>query len=275
MAGWNEKIIEEFRANAGRVGGPFEGASLLLLTTTGARTGLRRTNPVVQRADGDRLLVFASNAGADTHPAWYHNLLANPVATIEIGDGDQIATRTVTAQPLRGAERDRLYDRQAALDPAFARYQAGTSRVIPVVALYRRDPARARALGDELVRIHDGFRRDLAALLADAEGATVAGRAAGDRLREHCLAFCDALRSHHSSETDRGFPRLERSFPGLGTVLDGLRREHEALARLQQELRETLTGGGPSRDRLRHLASELEAHFEREEEQLRVALNAL
>jgi deazaflavin-dependent oxidoreductase (nitroreductase family) len=155
MSEWNEKIIEEFRANGGAVGGMFEGAPLLLLTTVGARTGERRTNPVVHLRDGDRVLVFASNAGAASNPAWYHNLLANPQVTVEVGDGTDIETYTATAQPLRGEERDRAYARQAGLDPAFTAYQAGTARVIPVVALYRRDPARARALGDELVRIHE------------------------------------------------------------------------------------------------------------------------
>ncbi|MER5325805.1 nitroreductase family deazaflavin-dependent oxidoreductase [Streptosporangium roseum] len=149
---WNRPIIEEFRANAGKVGGPFEGSLLVLLTTTGARTGRRRTNPAIYLRDGERILVFASNAGAPANPAWYHNLLANPEVTVEIGDGARVETYTATAAVLRGEERDRLYAHQARLVPAFADYQAGLSRAIPVVALRRSgaapDSARAQAAGE-------------------------------------------------------------------------------------------------------------------------------
>jgi deazaflavin-dependent oxidoreductase (nitroreductase family) len=136
MAGpndWNRAIIEEFRGNGGKVGGQFAGAPLLLLTTTGARTGQRRTNPMMYLADGDRLLVFASKMGAPTNPDWYHNLVANPTVTVEVGD----ETFDARATALSGEERDRLYARQAALYPGFAEYQQKTSRVIPVVALER------------------------------------------------------------------------------------------------------------------------------------------
>lgn len=237
MSEWNDKIIEEFRANAGMVGGPFEGTPLILLTTTGARTGAARTNPVACRRDGDRILVFASNAGAPRHPDWYHNLLANPTVTVEVGDGTAIETFIATARPLSGEERDRIYARQAEVAPVFADYQKKASRVIPVVALYRRDPKRARALGDELVRIHDGMRAEMAALLAaieDAAGNAVedaAGNAAEDgaatgipvnlpgrdleeALRERCLSFCTAFHEHHINESERGFPCWSRPTPG-------------------------------------------------------------
>jgi len=128
---FNRGIIEEFRANGGKVGGPFEGAPILLLTTTGARSGARRTTPLAYLADGDRILIFASKAGAPTHPAWYHNLLAHPEVTVEIGG----ETRAVRAVVLTGDERDRLFAQQARRMPGFAEYQARTSRVIPVVAL--------------------------------------------------------------------------------------------------------------------------------------------
>jgi deazaflavin-dependent oxidoreductase (nitroreductase family) len=128
---WNSKIIAEFRANDGKVGGPFEGAPLLLLTTRGRRSGVTRTNPVMYLDDGDRLLVFASKAGAPTHPDWYLNLLAHPEVTVEVG------TRTfrATAVALAGEERDRMYAEQARRYPGFAEYQSKTDRVIPVVAL--------------------------------------------------------------------------------------------------------------------------------------------
>ncbi len=131
---WNTKIITEFRASGGKVGGQFDGAPLLLLTTTGAKSGLARTSPMMYLPDGDRLVVFASKAGAPTNPDWYHNLVANPSATVELGSESFEVDAHVTA----GAERDELYARQAALYPGFAEYEAKTDRVIPVVALTRK-----------------------------------------------------------------------------------------------------------------------------------------
>jgi deazaflavin-dependent oxidoreductase (nitroreductase family) len=133
MNEWNRKIIEEFRANGGKVGGQFEGAPLLLLTTTGAKSGREITTPVMYLADGGRQLVFASKAGAPTNPAWYHNLVANPTVTVEVGNESFQAK----AVPVTGEERDRLYAKQATLYPGFAEYQEKTTRVIPVVALER------------------------------------------------------------------------------------------------------------------------------------------
>lgn len=131
---FNQRIIAEFHANGGTVGGPFAGAPMLLLTTTGARSGEQRTTPLVYLPDGDRLVVIASKGGAPTHPAWYHNLVAHPDVTVEVGS----ETLPVRAAVLSGEERDRLYARQAALRPAFAEYQAKTTRRIPVVALQWR-----------------------------------------------------------------------------------------------------------------------------------------
>jgi deazaflavin-dependent oxidoreductase (nitroreductase family) len=130
-ADFNSRIIAEFRANHGRVGGRFEGATLLLLHTKGARSGTHYTNPVVYLADDGRYVVFASKAGAPSNPGWYHNLKAHPEVSIEVAD----KTIEVTATELTGAERDRLFDRQAEISPGFADYQAKTERVIPVVAL--------------------------------------------------------------------------------------------------------------------------------------------
>ena len=131
---WNSKIIEEFHANGGKVGGPFEGAPLLLLTTTGAKSGQRRTTPLVYMPDGDRMIIFASKAGAPTNPDWYHNLVAHPQVTVEVG------TETFEAQAIviTGEERDRLYAQQAARNPGFAEYETKTTRLIPVIALERQ-----------------------------------------------------------------------------------------------------------------------------------------
>jgi deazaflavin-dependent oxidoreductase (nitroreductase family) len=133
MSDWNTKIIAEFRATGGKVGGPFEGAPLLLLHSTGAKSGQDRVAPVMYLADGDDLVVFASKAGADTNPDWFHNLKANPDTRVEVG-ADTVAVRARVAE---GEERDRLFDRQKAAYPGFADYEAGTDRVIPVVVLER------------------------------------------------------------------------------------------------------------------------------------------
>jgi deazaflavin-dependent oxidoreductase (nitroreductase family) len=133
MNDFNQKIIDEFRANAGVVSGMFAGSPLLLLTTTGAKSGREITTPVMYLKDGDRLVVFASKAGAPTNPAWYHNLKAHPTATVEIG-ADKFKARAIETT---GEERDRLYAAQAKANPQFAEYETKTTRVIPVIALER------------------------------------------------------------------------------------------------------------------------------------------
>ena len=133
MNNWNQNIIAEFRQNNGVVGGMFAGAPILLLTTTGAKSGKQRTTPLVYLPDSDRMLIFASKAGAPKHPDWYHNLIANPVATVEVGADTQQYKATV----ITGEERDRLYAQQAAKMPNFAEYEKLTTRTIPVVALTR------------------------------------------------------------------------------------------------------------------------------------------
>ncbi len=130
---WNSKVIDEFRANHGRVGGNFAGAPLLLLGTTGARTGEQRVNPMMYLDGADRLYVFASFAGRPENPAWYHNLKANPTVTVEVGDEVYEATAT----ELTGPERDEIFAEQARRYPGFAGYQEKTTRVIPVIALTR------------------------------------------------------------------------------------------------------------------------------------------
>ncbi len=132
---WNTQVIEEFRANQGQV--RQFGRALLLLTTTGARSGHPVTAPVMYRRDGDRLLVFASKGGAPTNPAWYHNLVAHPDVTVETGTEKFPARATV----LQGAERDAAFAAHAAEYPQFAEYQEKTSRTIPVIALERADAA--------------------------------------------------------------------------------------------------------------------------------------
>ncbi|HEX6796574.1 MAG TPA: nitroreductase family deazaflavin-dependent oxidoreductase [Ktedonobacterales bacterium] len=131
---WNRQIVEEFRANKGQVGGVWEGRPLLLLTTTGAKSGQRRTTPMMYLREGDRLFVFASKGGAPTNPDWYHNLLAHPDVTVEIGDQIYQAV----AQPVTGEERDQIYARWADRYPQFRAYQEKTTRSIPVIELQPR-----------------------------------------------------------------------------------------------------------------------------------------
>jgi len=130
---WNTKIIDEFRSNEGRVGGQFEGAPLLLLTTTGAGSGDKRVHPVMYMLDDGTVYIFASKAGAPNNPDWFHNLVAHPKVTVEMGPENFDAT----ARVLTGPDRDRIYAEQARRYPGFAGYQEKTSRLIPVVALDR------------------------------------------------------------------------------------------------------------------------------------------
>lgn len=134
MNDWNRHMIEEFRANKGQVGGVWEGRPLLLLTTTGAKTGQPRTTPVMYLREGNRLFIFASKGGAPTHPAWYHNLLAHQDVSVEIGD----QAFSATAKPLTGEERDQIYARWAERYPQFRDYQTKTTRIIPVIELEPR-----------------------------------------------------------------------------------------------------------------------------------------
>ena len=133
---WNEEnkpIIEEFRANEGRIGGRFEGGTMLILHTTGARTGAARLNPLRYQPDGDRLVVFASRRGEPPNPDWYYNLLAHPRVTVEVGtDKYDVTSRVAT-----GDERERLWSAIKRLRPGFADYEQKTDRRIPVVVLER------------------------------------------------------------------------------------------------------------------------------------------
>jgi deazaflavin-dependent oxidoreductase (nitroreductase family) len=134
FATFNRNLIDHFRANGGEIQeGMFKGAPILLLTTKGARSGTTYTTPLAYTRDGDRIVVIASKGGAPTHPAWYHNLVASPTVTVEVG-ADRYEANAIVAQ---GDERDRLFDAQATLMPNFAEYQKNTSRRIPVVVLER------------------------------------------------------------------------------------------------------------------------------------------
>lgn len=191
---FNRQVIEEFRANGGRVGGPIEGGRLLLLTTTGARSGAPHTTPLGYLPDGDgRVLVIASAGGAPKHPAWYHNLVAHPRVTVEAG----VFAYEAQAVVLEGAERDRAFARAVDSDPGWSEYQEKTDRVLPVVAL-AEIPAgppniNASSAGGALKAVHDGFRRELALIRKEI---VASGPGLGAQLRVNCLTLCQGLTNH-------------------------------------------------------------------------------
>jgi len=130
---WNQKIIEEFRANDGNVGGKYEGRLLLLLHTFGAKSGQEHVNPLSYIKDGERLVIIAAKAGSPNNPDWYHNILANPRVAVEVGAEQFQVDATIAAEP----ERTRLYDQMVEVVPGFAEYRLKTTRQIPVIILTR------------------------------------------------------------------------------------------------------------------------------------------
>jgi deazaflavin-dependent oxidoreductase (nitroreductase family) len=137
LSDWNNKVVTEFRENKGVVGGPFTGAKLLLLTTVGAKTGEKRVSPMMYFPDGDLRIVVASKGGHPKHPAWYHNLMANPSVHVEAAVDGGIEEYDALASPLVGDERDARYAEIARERPQFGEYQKKTERTIPLIALQR------------------------------------------------------------------------------------------------------------------------------------------
>ncbi|WP_158892649.1 nitroreductase/quinone reductase family protein [Amycolatopsis anabasis] len=271
---FNQQIIDEFRANAGRVGGPFEGGRLLLLTTTGARSGAEHTTPLGFLPDGgEQVLVIASAGGGPKNPDWFHNLVAHPRVKVE----DGVFTYEAEAVVLAGAERDRAFARAAEADPGWADYQAKTTRVIPVVALKQvaGGPPNASSFGAALKLVHDAFRRELALIRKEI---VESGPGLGAQLRVNCLTLCQGLHNHHTGEDTGLFPFLADRFPELGPVLDRLRREHEKIADLLAELQRVISAerGDPLEvlPEFERLTEELEGHLTYEEEQLIPLLDA-
>jgi len=269
---FNQQVIDEFRANHGRVGGYFEGARLLLLTTTGSRTGTPHTTPVGYYPDGgERVLVIASAGGAPGHPDWFRNLVATPRVNVE----DGVFTYEAEAVVLEPAERDRAFARAVEADSGWAEYQAKTDRVIPVVALHaiaQGGPpnVNASSMAEGLKVVHDAFRRELALIREEFKKT---GSALGGQLRVNCLTLCQGLHNHHTGEELGIFPLLARRHPELAPALDRLNQEHETIAELLGRLREVLAAAeqaepGRVLAQVEHLTVELEAHLTYEEEQL-------
>ncbi|MEU9607342.1 nitroreductase/quinone reductase family protein [Streptomyces sp. NPDC048057] len=268
---FNQQVIEEFRANAGKVGGPFEGSRLLLLTTTGARSGTRHTTPVAYLPDGgERVLVIASAAGAPRHPAWYHNLVANPRVTVE----DGVFTYEAEATVLAGEERDRAYARAVETSDGWAAYQAKTDRVIPVVALrgIETGPPNvngATSFGTMLTSIHGGMRREIELIRAEV---AAGGPGLGAQLRVNCLTLCQGVRAHHTAEDQGMFPAIAEQRPEAAAVLERLDEEHRKIAALLDELQQVVSARDVEQAtvlaEVDRLAAELNAHLDYEEAQL-------
>ncbi|MFE9015669.1 nitroreductase/quinone reductase family protein [Streptomyces cyaneofuscatus] len=281
---FQQSVIDEFRANAGKVGGPFAGSDLLLLTTTGARTGRPHTTPLGHVRDGESVLVVGSNLGAPHHPDWYHNLLAHPAVQVELGDQE---FETV-ALPAEGATRDELFARVVAEAPGYAEYQAVTDRVLPVVVLHLPDPQEPApaitSLAGKLTEVHTWLRGQLAQVYAETEAhfaARAAHRGAGAppspglglQIRQRCLAFCQALEFHHTSEDGHMFPAMEGYHPHLRPVFDRLREEHRSIAAVQSALAALLAGvaiADPDRFRaeLTRMSDQLTEHLDYEEAEI-------
>ncbi|MGP4016090.1 nitroreductase/quinone reductase family protein [Saccharopolyspora sp. 5N708] len=278
---FNHAIIEEFRANAGNVGGPCTDNDLLLLTTTGAKTGQPHTVPLGYVRHGDQLLITASNLGAPQHPAWYHNLLAHPLVQVELGT----ETFEAIAVPTEGPHRDQLFAHLTRAAPGYADYQARTNRTLPVITLQRTEddtPDEITNLADKLRQVHTWLRTQLRHVRTEADThftnpTNHPAPGLGMQIRQHCLAFCEFLTFHHTSEDQHIFPALAHHHPHLRNTLDRLHQQHRTVARIKDDLLALLadiTTADPHHfhTQLDHLADELHAHLDYEEHTLIPAL---
>ncbi|MFI6659609.1 nitroreductase/quinone reductase family protein [Streptomyces sp. NPDC050523] len=269
---FNQGIIDEFRANKGRLTGHFENARLLLLTTAGARTGTRHTTPVGYLPDGgDRVLIIASAGGSPRHPDWYRNLLADPQVTVESGS----FTYEARAVVLAGEERERAWARAVETDPGWAAYQEKTTRLIPVVALSAIPQGgppnvNASSLSEGMKVVHDAFRRELALIRQEMRNGN--GSTLGVQLRVNCLTFCQGLHNHHTGEDTMLFPHIGAQHPSAEPTLERLREEHERIAVLVAELQRAVsadaTDPAAARAEVERLTLDLEAHLTYEEKEL-------
>ncbi|MFC0624260.1 nitroreductase/quinone reductase family protein [Kribbella deserti] len=265
---FNAQVIEEFRANNGRVGGYFEGARLILLTTTGAQTGVRHTTPLGFLPDGgERIIVIGSAGGSPKHPAWYYNVLANPVVTVE----DGVFTYEAEAVVLQGADRDEAFARAVEADPAWAEYETKAARTLPVVALTEvaSGPPNASSFAEALRLIHNAFRREIGLIRKEV---AESGPGLGAQLRINCLTLCKGLHNHHTGEDLGMFPALANQYPELAPTIERLSAEHDQIAVLIEDLQTVIST--PTADlaavraEVNRLADALEAHLSYEESQL-------
>lgn len=280
-----QQLVAEFRENKGKVGGPFEGTHLLLLTTTDAEDGeTEQVNPLLYVEDGDRLLVVPSSPHEDSSPSWYRNLLTYPMVRVETGTDDYWAV----AVPASGAQHDRLFAHVIREIVAYRDYQESIPHPLPVVVLERSyveaGPDEVSNLADKLLEIHRWLRAQIQLVRAETDKYLATRATTSDQsgpplpalslqIRQHCLAFCQSLEFHHVSEDTHTFPALEQQYPHLREPLTQLRKEHETVARIQGELSLLLADittmdSVKFRDDLERMATELIAHLDYEESHL-------
>ncbi|MBB6565940.1 deazaflavin-dependent oxidoreductase (nitroreductase family) [Kribbella sandramycini] len=236
---------------------------MLLLTTTGRRSGRPHTTALGYYPDGERLLVVGSALGADQHPDWFHNLQANAEVTVETG----VFTYEADAVPLEGAERDEVFARLVEADAGWGEYQAKTSRTIPVVALVQRQagpPGGADSFAELLIKVHKTFRRELELIRAEVAASGTAGL--GAQLRINCLTLCQGLHNHHTGESMGLFPGLRELHPELATEIDALQAEHDQIGVRLEALEKLLSEPSPDlATEVDRLADLLIAHLDHEE----------
>jgi deazaflavin-dependent oxidoreductase (nitroreductase family) len=237
---------------------------LLLLTTTGARTGQSRTAILGYYPDADRVLVVGSAGGGPKHPSWYHNLLANPKVSVDLG----LFSYPATAVVLRGAERDEVFGRLVEDDAGWGEYQKGTTRTIPVVALVQQPGPPAHGGGsfaEVLKTIHSAFRRELDLIRHEVATSGMLGA----QLRVNCLTMCQGLHYHHTGESTGLFPALVTQHPELADVVAVLQTEHDQVAVRLEELEQLVKAPAPDLlPKIDHLIALLTAHLDREEAEL-------
>ncbi|WP_406093127.1 nitroreductase/quinone reductase family protein [Streptomyces sp. NBC_01013] len=282
---FHDRHIEEFRANGGKPTGPFEGRDLLLLTTTAAESGTPRTTLLGYVRREGSLAVVGAGTGTPNHPGWYHDLLAHPVVSVEVGTQSYQAL----AVPDPDAHGEELLDHAVPAAPGAGAHQPPAVRVPLVVVLEPADPDRwegrpreVRTLADKVMEVHTWLRGQLRQVRAETE-AHFAARAAhqgpgeppapglGLQIRQRCLAFCQALEFHHTSEDEHLFPGIARYHADLGATFDRLRDEHRTVARIQGDLAALLAGIGIAdaprfRAELNSMSAELNAHLDYEEQ---------
>nr|WP_238353295.1 nitroreductase/quinone reductase family protein [Kribbella solani] len=262
MNDFTAALIAEYRANGGRLSGQFENSRLLLLTTTGARSGQQRTVLLAYYPDGERVLIIGSAGGSPKHPDWYHNLLAHPEVTVE----DGAFTYTATAVVLQGAERDDVFARLVEADSGWGDYQQHTTRTLPVVALTRQPgPPPGGSLAEMLITIHNAFRRELSLVRNE----VAASGTLGAQLRINCLTMCQGLHYHHTGESTGLFPALVAQHPELTEVVGVLQKEHDQIAVVLAELERLVeVSGADVLPQVDELIGQLTAHLDREEAEL-------
>ena len=268
---FNQQIIEEFRANGGQVA-MFPDARLLLLTSTGARSGEPHTTPLGYLPDGgERMIVIASAGGSPKNPDWYHNILVHPLVTVEVGR----FTFQAKAAVLEGEEREAAFARAVETDRGWAEYERKSGRELPIVVLetVASGPPQASSFGEMLRMVHESLRRELALVRKEL---AASGPKLGAQLRINCLTACQGLHFHHTAEDSGAFPRILAEHPELEQVMARLREEHEKIAVILARLQELLKqeGAGDVLTEVDRLIEELEAHLDYEEEQLIPVLDA-